>query len=206
MVPALDTLESIRVDVIPLEPPRMTEWWALRGSLLVSKMTQHKERAVRQIPKTKPIVSAIRLLSVLTKRSAVLVFAGFMMFLMSGLQGDDAPALPPDVQKIAEKANSAIISVNTSTEAQIAKIKAQEVKDLQRLYDAAVKKGDQAQADAIKQGSEAALPAARLLSASRRRAGVMTADAQSEMEVAQRHRCNGEDEVPDPVRSPMRAW
>jgi hypothetical protein len=39
MVPALEALESIRVDVIPLEPPRMTEWWALRGSLLVSKMT-----------------------------------------------------------------------------------------------------------------------------------------------------------------------
>ena len=87
----------------------------------------------------------------LARRSPVLVSTVMAMALMSRLPGGDAPALPSDAQKIAEKADLAITALKTSTDAQIGKIKAQEVKDLQRLCDASVKKGDQAQAAAIKQ-------------------------------------------------------
>jgi outer membrane protein assembly factor BamB len=71
------------------------------------------------------------------------------------LSAEDAAALPPEAQKIADKAEAAIAAVIAATDAQVGKLKSQEAKDLQRLLDAALKKKDQAVADLIKQRLDA---------------------------------------------------
>lgn len=65
------------------------------------------------------------------------------------MSADDAAALPPEVVKITEKAEAAVAAVTKTSDEQIAKIQAQEIKDLTRLHDAAVRKGDQEKAGAI---------------------------------------------------------
>jgi hypothetical protein len=66
-----------------------------------------------------------------------------------------APALPADGQAVVERADAALAAVARSTEAQIAKITGQEVKELQRVLDAATKKGSKDQAQAIQARIEA---------------------------------------------------
>jgi lysophospholipase L1-like esterase len=62
---------------------------------------------------------------------------------------DEAGGLPPDVQKIIDKADAAVAAVTKTSDEQIAKLQAQEIKDLTRVHDAAVRKGDQDKAAAI---------------------------------------------------------
>ena len=57
--------------------------------------------------------------------------------------------LPPDVQKITDKADAAIALIKKTSEEQISKIAFQELKDLQRLLEAAEKKKDTQRAQVI---------------------------------------------------------
>ncbi len=63
--------------------------------------------------------------------------------------GGDAALLPPEAQKIVDKAEAAIAVVTKASDEQIAKLQAQEIKDLTRLHDAALKKGEQDKATAL---------------------------------------------------------
>jgi lysophospholipase L1-like esterase len=72
----------------------------------------------------------------------------FILCATSLLHAADPSDLPADVQKVADKADAAVAAVAKTAEAQMDKIKAQEIKDLQRLHDA-TKKSDQVRAQAI---------------------------------------------------------
>ncbi len=80
------------------------------------------------------------------------------LLTMIGLAADDHAALPADVQKITDKADAAVAVLVKSGDAQIAKIKQQEIKDLLRIHDAVAKKDAegaksiQARIDEIKEG------------------------------------------------------
>jgi lysophospholipase L1-like esterase len=83
-----------------------------------------------------------------------------LLLMVLRLAAGDAAALPPEAQKIVDKAEVAIGVVTKASDEQIAKIQAQELKDLIRLHDAAIKKGDQdkaallqAKIDAVKSGA-----------------------------------------------------
>jgi hypothetical protein len=69
--------------------------------------------------------------------------------MMLSLAASENPALPPEAQRIGDKADAAIAVVTKATGAQILKIRTQEAKELQRLLDAAEKKKDQPRVDAI---------------------------------------------------------
>lgn len=72
-----------------------------------------------------------------------------VLLLASTLWAGEAAVMPPEVQRVMDKASAATAVVNKGAEAKIDAIKIQEVKDLQRIYDSAVHKGDQAHADLI---------------------------------------------------------
>jgi lysophospholipase L1-like esterase len=78
-----------------------------------------------------------------------------LLLLVLRCAGGDAAALPPEAQKIVDKAEAAIGVVTKASDEQIAKIQAQELKDLGRLHDAAVKKGEQDKAAALQAKIEA---------------------------------------------------
>lgn len=69
----------------------------------------------------------------------VLASCSFLLLLGISAEPTEAQTLPADVQAIVTKADSAVAMVEKTTESQIAKIKAQEIKDLQRMLDAVAK-------------------------------------------------------------------
>jgi lysophospholipase L1-like esterase len=87
-----------------------------------------------------------------------------LLLLVLRLAGGDASSLPPEAQKIVDKAEAAIGVVTKASDEQIAKIQAQELKDLGRLHDAALKKGDQDKAAVLQAKIEALKGAAIPLS------------------------------------------
>lgn len=84
-------------------------------------------------------------------RTLALSIVAAGMFMGSSLHAGDAGALPPDVQKIADKAEASIAIVTKSTDSHIAQVRNQEIKDLQRVLDAATKKGETAAATTVQQ-------------------------------------------------------
>jgi lysophospholipase L1-like esterase len=78
-----------------------------------------------------------------------------LLLLALRLSASDAATLPPDAQKVVDKAEAAIAVVTKASDEQIAKLQAQEIKDLTRLHDAAVKKGEQDKAAALQAKIEA---------------------------------------------------
>jgi ElaB/YqjD/DUF883 family membrane-anchored ribosome-binding protein len=89
---------------------------------------------------------------------ARLIRTAACLLTLIGLAADDHAALPAEAQKLADKADAAVANLVKSGDAQIAKIKLQEIKDLQRVHDAAAKKDAevakaiQARIDEIKEG------------------------------------------------------
>jgi hypothetical protein len=100
---------------------------------------------------------------------ARLILIAACLLTVIGLAAEDKAALPADAQKVADKADAAVAVLVKSGDAQIVKIKQQEIKDLQRVHDTVAKKDAeaakaiQARIDEIKDGikdAPAAAPAA----------------------------------------------
>jgi hypothetical protein len=78
-----------------------------------------------------------------------LLYSALGLMATCALSANDSPVLPPEAQKIADKADAAIAVVAKAGEAQVLKIRTQEAKDLQRLLEAAERKKDRPRVDAI---------------------------------------------------------
>ncbi len=97
---------------------------------------------------------------------AILLLAAALAVPAHGAASDaanDAAAAPPELERIVAKADAAIAALSSPTAAQVGRIRAQEAKDLQRLHEAALKKGDAAGAEIVLSRLEALggeLPAA----------------------------------------------
>ena len=83
-----------------------------------------------------------------------------VLLLVMRLAGSDAAALPPEAQRIVDKAEAAIAVVTRASDEQIARLQAQELKDLTRLHEAALRKGEQDKAAALQAKIEAVKSAA----------------------------------------------
>lgn len=91
-----------------------------------------------------------------------LISTAACLLTLVGLAAEDPAALPADVQKVADRADAAIAVLVKNGEAQIARIKQQEIKDLLRVHDAVARKDAemakavQARIDEIKEGLKVA--------------------------------------------------
>ncbi len=72
--------------------------------------------------------------------SARMISTVACLLTLIGLAAEDQATLPADAQKVVDKAEAAVAVLVKSGDAQIAKIKQQEIKDLLRVHDAVAKK------------------------------------------------------------------